>query len=249
MEESFIFANREGSLTEETGQHIANDEYDWSVLKRLLRTSSESYGQHFLSPLTWKLLAVQGVIFSALAIAGLCWFLCWKKRSNNNNLTVKEAFKKISHKNDFLSNEGHIKSIQNQPVSLSKKMSIKNFFNPSEPPPSADLDYLDLEAGHRRLSRLSFQSNDSFSGRISRISVASCSSCSSISRKQSSESSSSYSVSSSRNSRVSFHSFQEVPDQVTVDNIKKEKNLELSSTKKTDMIDHLFPTINSVNEQ
>merc|ERR1719342_700975 len=90
-------------------------------------------------------------------------------------------------------------------------------------PYSEDLDYLDLEAGHRRLSRLSFQSNDSFSGRISRISVASCSSCSSISRKQSSESSSSYSVSSSRNSRVSFHSFQEVPDQVTVDNIKKRK--------------------------
>ena len=59
MEESFIFANREGSLIEETGQHIANNEYDWSVLKRLLRTSSESYGQHFLSPLTWKLLAVQ----------------------------------------------------------------------------------------------------------------------------------------------------------------------------------------------
>jgi len=98
----------------------------------------------------------------------VCWALYCRKRSNNP--TVVEALKKLSEKQtkDYLS------STDNGKV-------VSSHQGPDDHPKET-LEYLDLEAGHRRMSRLSFGSSD---GVPSRISVGSCGSCSGRSSRNS----------------------------------------------------------------
>ena len=127
----------------------------------------------------------------------------------NEELTVADALRKVSL------------SKRDLPPSYSQMdihtlgISVNDYLNP--PPNYIDLQYLDLEAGHNRLAKLSFCNDDGSLPRLARLSVASCENCSSESavvvptaapcrpeRLSVSSSSSDGSRRPSRTSRVSF---------------------------------------------
>ncbi|XP_023327643.1 uncharacterized protein LOC111700824 [Eurytemora carolleeae] len=110
---------------------------------------------------TWQLVMVQGLLLSALVIVSVGWACCCKKRCfQAAPTTVQEAFRKLSNTST---------KSRDFPPSYSQAdlhtlaMSVHDYLYPPPQYPdlhsrkgSGDLDYLDLEAGHTRLARLSF---------------------------------------------------------------------------------------------
>ena len=161
----------------------------------------------------------QGVLLALIA-ATLVFWVVWAiwVRKRSNSPTVVDALKKLSNPPD--KNFTRSKSI------LKRASVIGHPQSSSSECQEDTLQYLDLEAGHRRLSRLSFGSSDGVPTRLSRISVGSCESCSSRRSTRvsfSSDSSSRKSSRSSRNSRVSFEYIRRLSSN-TLDNLKSSSN-------------------------
>merc|ERR1712183_392737 len=147
-------------------QWLGTDEDTVNIQKLLQILKSQklhSNGWTFSS--TIELIIVQCVLVALLLVVCVCWALYCKKRSNNP--TVVEALKKLSNKEtkDYLPSADSGKAV------LSHQAPEGN--------PQGTLEYLDLEAGHRRMSRISVGSCGSCSGRSSRNSLSSKSSASS----------------------------------------------------------------------
>jgi len=134
---------------------------DLGHIWELLRSNKEQSIDWSLNHFSYELIIVQCVLVALLVVVCVCWALYCKKRSTNP--TVVEALNKLSSQpsKDLLpsSNGGKDQLLHQAPDSNHED----------------SLQYLDLEAGHRRMSRLSFGSSD---GVPSRISVGSCASCS-----------------------------------------------------------------------
>lgn len=175
--------------------------------------------ENWASGTSWSLLATQGVLLALIA-ATLVFWVVWAiwVRKRSNSPTVVDALKKLSNPPD--KNFTRSKSI------LKRASVIGHPQSSSSECQEDTLQYLDLEAGHRRLSRLSFGSSDGVPTRLSRISVGSCESCSSRRSTRvsfSSDSSSRKSSRSSRNSRVSFEYIRRLSSN-TLDNFKSSSN-------------------------
>jgi len=175
--------------------------------------------ENWASDTSWSLLATQGVLLALIA-ATLVFWVVWAiwVRKRSNSPTVVDALKKLS--NSPGKNLTRSKSI------LKRASVIDHPQSSSSECQEDTLQYLDLEAGHRRLSRLSFGSSDGVPTRLSRISVGSCESCSSRRSTRvsfSSDSSSRKSSRSSRNSRVSFEYIRRLSSN-TLDNLKSSSN-------------------------
>jgi len=196
----------------------------WQVLERHKEQMAEKEvaGQNIDT--TWELVVVQGVLLTMLVLISLSWAFCCKKRcfSYPESVSVSEALRKLSSNSTKSNDFPPSYSIMDL---HSLGISVQDHLNP---PPTyldlfrdTDLQYLDLEAGHARMAKLSFcgdenSSQSSSIPRLARVSVASCATCNSESpvivpiRSQrssvSSVSSSSTASSrrSSRNSKVSF---------------------------------------------
>jgi len=148
----------------------------WQVLEKHKKAMEEKDDAGENISTTWELVVVQGVILTVLILISIMWAVCCRKRcfSNDNSVTVAEALRKLS---------------KDLPPSYSTRdlhtlgISVNDHLNP--PPAYLDLfkdnlQYLDLEAGHARMAKLSFCSAEGGSSpRLARLSVASCASCSS----------------------------------------------------------------------
>jgi len=180
--------------------------------------------ENWASDTSWSLLATQGVLLALIAVTLVFW-LVWAiwVRKRSSSPTVVDALKKLS--NPPGKNFTRSKSIL-------KRASVIGHPQVSSSECQEDtLQYLDLEAGHRRLSRLSFGSSDGVPTRLSRISVGSCESCSSRRSTRvsfSSDSSSRKSSKSSRTSRVSFEYIRRLSSN-TLDNLKSSSNASCSN--------------------
>lgn len=188
----------------------------WHVLERHkeVMNEKEQAGHHFST--AWELVVVQGVILTMLVLIVGMWVVCCRKRcfsSEADAVTVSEALRKLSK--DLPPSYSN-RDLQSLGISVGDHL---------HPPPAYlelfndDLQYLDLEAGHSRMAKLSFCSGQPGSApRLARLSVASCASCSSdspvivpvqregsrTSLSSASSMSSSSRLASGRNSRVSF---------------------------------------------
>lgn len=188
----------------------------WHVLERHkeVMNEKEQAGHHFST--AWELVVVQGVILTMLVLIVGMWIVCCRKRcfsSEADAVTVSEALRKLSK--DLPPSYSN-RDLQSLGISVGDHL---------HPPPAYlelfndDLQYLDLEAGHSRMAKLSFCSGQPGSApRLARLSVASCASCSSdspvivpvqregsrTSLSSASSMSSSSRPASGRNSRVSF---------------------------------------------
>jgi len=183
----------------------------WEVLERHKEEMAEKEAAGKNISTTWELVVIQGVILTLLVLVSICWALCCRRRCfSSSNPSVAEALRKLS-----TTSKKDLPPTYSMMDLYSLGLSVNDFLNTPTDYPGDNLQYLDLEAGHRRLSRLSFSSSDGVAARLGRISVASCDSCSSQSTvvlpvrsdrfSVSSESSSSRRDSrASRNSRVSF---------------------------------------------
>jgi hypothetical protein len=167
----------------------------------------------------FKNLNFQGVLLTLLVLVSISWAMCCKQRCfSSSSQTVAEALRKLSRS-----------SSTDLPPSYSTAdlhdlgLSVHDYLNPPPEYPGNNLQYLDLEAGNRRLSRLSLNSADGITPRHGRLSVASCNSCSSESvvvlprsgrfsvSSDATTPSSRRDSRSSRNSRVSFSDDVECP--------------------------------------
>jgi len=182
----------------------------WRVLEKHKEVMKEKEEAGMNINTTWELVVVQGVILTVLVLISVCWAVCCRNKcfssSPPDTVTVAEALRKLS---------------RDLPPSYSTRdlhtlgISVNDHLHP---PPAYlelfkdDLQYLDLEAGHSRMAKLSFCSGEGSPPRVARLSVASCASCNSDStvvvpvKKTSSVESSSRRSSGSqgRSSRVSF---------------------------------------------
>jgi len=135
---------------------------------------------HFFGSLDteWGLVISQVVLLVLLLVFLSCslWYLVITRSTVPTNPSVVAALRKLSPntKNNCQSNYN---KKDHSTLALTNQDCLHTHADLSED----SLHYLDLEAGHRRLSRLSFGSSDGVPGRLSRISVASCESCSSVS--------------------------------------------------------------------
>jgi len=189
----------------------------WHVLEKHKEVMKEKEEAGHNISTTWELVVVQGVILTVLILISVMWAVCCRKKcfaNENDNVSVAEALRKLS---------------KDLPPSYSTRdlhtlgISVNDHLHP---PPAYlelfkdDLQYLDLEAGHSRMAKLSFCNPEGGSPRLARLSVASCATCSSDSavivpiqkqdsRASLSSKSSSSSRKSSRNSRSSRVSFSE----------------------------------------
>jgi len=113
---------------------------------------------------TWQLVMIQGVLLLLLVLITLCWVCCCRKRCfGPAPPTVQDAIRKLSN--------ASIKS-KDFPPSYSQAdlhtlaMSVHDYLYPPPQYPEIirscnDLAYLDLDNGHRQLSRLSFSNPSS----------------------------------------------------------------------------------------
>lgn len=150
-------------------QWAGTDENTLSIQKLLqVLKSQELQDNGLIFSSTVELIIVQCVLVALLLVVCVCWAVYCRKRSNNP--TVVEALKKLSERQtkDYLSSTDNSKVVSSHQA--------------PDDHPQETLEYLDLEAGHRRMSRLSFGSSD---GVPSRISVGSCGSCSGRSSRNS----------------------------------------------------------------
>jgi len=185
----------------------------WEVLERHKDEMEEKEAAGKNISTTWELVVVQGVILTLLVLVAVCWALCCRKRCfSSGEPSVAEALKKLS-----TTSKKELPPRYSMMDLYSLGVSVNDYLNSPKESAGDNLQYLDLEAGHRRLSRLSFSSSDGVAARLGRISVASCESCSSESTvvlpvrsdrfsvsSESSLSSSRRDSRASRNSRVSF---------------------------------------------
>jgi len=192
----------------------------WQVLEKHKQHMAEKEAAGANINTTWELVVVQGVLLTLLVVISVSWAFCCKKRcfSTSDTVSVSEALRKLSNSSTKSKDLPPSYSI----IDLhSLGVSVQDHLNP---PPTyldlfrdTDLQYLDLEAGHSRMARLSFCEPDSpgqnSTPRLARVSVASCATCNSegpvivpirSTSVSSASSSSSTSRKSSRNSRVSF---------------------------------------------
>jgi len=194
----------------------------WQMLERHKEQLAEKEVAGANINTTWELVVVQGVLLTLLVVISISWAFCCKRRcfSTSDTVSVSEAFRKLSSSSTKSKDLPPSYSI----IDLhSLGITVQDHLNP---PPTyldlfrdTDLQYLDLEAGHSRMARLSFCEPEpgpaSNTPRLARVSVASCATCNSEapvivpirserSSVSSASSSSSASRRSSRNSRVSF---------------------------------------------
>jgi len=183
----------------------------WQMIDQHRLSSSAKDLEDKRHDTTWELVIIQGILLTLLVVLALVWIVIFRKKcmKRNEELTVADALRKVSL------------SKRDLPPSYSQMdihtlgISVNDYLNP--PPNYIDLQYLDLEAGHNRLAKLSFCNDDGSLPRLARLSVASCENCSSESavvvptaapcrpeRLSVSSSSSDGSRRPSRTSRVSF---------------------------------------------
>eukprot|EP00091_Calanus_sinicus_P010671 TRINITY_DN24644_c0_g1_i1.p1 TRINITY_DN24644_c0_g1~~TRINITY_DN24644_c0_g1_i1.p1 ORF type:complete len:318 (-),score=49.49 TRINITY_DN24644_c0_g1_i1:35-988(-) len=189
------------SETEMTKNNTAEQEdtFDLSMLWQMLERHKDQMEEKEESGMninhTWELVIVQGVLLALLVLITVSWALCCRRRSTNP--TVVEALRKLSNTpSKDLPPSYSVLDL------FSQGSSVHDYLNPPPEYPAETLQYLDLEAGHRRLSRLSFGSSDGVPARLGRLSVASCNSCASERSNRFSVSSEA-SSSSRRDSRAS----------------------------------------------
>lgn len=132
-----------------------------TLIKVLDEHSSET--QDVGSDRTWQLVIIQAILLSVLVLVTVTWVFCCKKsccKSSDDSATrVGQALRKMS--------SASLKS-RDFPPSYSQAdlhtlaMSVHDYLYPPPDYPDVfnrtadDLAYLDLEEGHRRMSRLSF---------------------------------------------------------------------------------------------
>lgn len=183
----------------------------WKVLEKHKEVMQEKEEAGMNINTTWELVVVQGVILTVLVLISLMWAVCCRRRcftTDPDTVSVSEALRKLS---------------RDLPPSYSTRdlhtlgISVNDHLHP---PPAYlelfkdDLQYLDLEAGHSRMAKLSFCNPEGGSPRLARLSVASCATCSSdspvivpVQREETGRASMSSTASSSRrNSRNSTSS-------------------------------------------
>jgi len=147
----------------------------WEVLekhKKVMQERDEAGGS---IGNTWELVVVQTVILVILALIALMWGFCCRKQcfaNNNDTVSVSEALRKLSKD---LPPSYSMRDLHTLGISVDDHL---------HPPPAYlelfkdDLQYLDLEAGHSRMAKLSFCNGDQGPPRLARLSVASCATCS-----------------------------------------------------------------------
>ena len=164
----------------------------WEVLEKHKKVMQERDKATGNIGNTWELVVVQTVILVILALIALMWGFCCRKQcfaNNNDTVSVSEALRKLSKD---LPPSYSMRDLHTLGISVDDHL---------HPPPAYlelfkdDLQYLDLEAGHSRMAKLSFCNGDqgikllllsksnlpiSLSGppRLARLSVASCATCS-----------------------------------------------------------------------
>jgi len=145
----------------------------WQMIDQHRLSSSAKDLEDKKHDTTWELVIIQGVLLTLLVVLALVWIVIFRKKcmKRNEELTVADALRKVSL------------SKRDLPPSYSQMdihtlgISVNDYLNP--PPNYIDLQYLDLEAGHNRLAKLSFCNDDGSLPRLARLSVASCENCSS----------------------------------------------------------------------
>lgn len=198
----------------------------WQMLERHKDQMEEKKESGMNIDTTWELVIVQGVLLALLVLITVSWALCCRRRSSNP--TVVEALRKLSNTpSKDLPPSYSVLDL------FSQGLSVHDYLNPPPEYQAETLQYLDLEAGHRRLSRLSFGSSDGVPARLGRLSVASCNSCSSERSNRFSVSSEASSSSSRRDSRASRSSRVSISEECTAGSIRR-----LSSNTLFDMRAH-----------
>lgn len=147
----------------------------WDMLEKHqeVMKEKEEEGQNIST--TWELVVVQGVILTILILISVLWAVCCRKKcfSTDTDVTVAAALRKLSKD---LPPSYSCRDLHSLGITVNDHL---------HPPPAYlelfndDLQYLDLEAGHSRMSRLSFCSPEGGIPRLARLSVASCATCSS----------------------------------------------------------------------
>ena len=129
----------------------------WEVLekhKKVMQERDEAGGS---IGNTWELVVVQTVILVILALIALMWGFCCRKQcfaNNNDTVSVSEALRKLSKD---LPPSYSMRDLHTLGISVDDHL---------HPPPAYlelfkdDLQYLDLEAGHSRMAKLSFCNGD-----------------------------------------------------------------------------------------
>jgi len=148
----------------------------WEVLEKHKKVMQERDKATGNIGNTWELVVVQTVILVILALIALMWGFCCRKQcfaNNNDTVSVSEALRKLSKD---LPPSYSMRDLHTLGISVDDHL---------HPPPAYlelfkdDLQYLDLEAGHSRMAKLSFCNNgDQGPPRLARLSVASCATCS-----------------------------------------------------------------------
>jgi len=114
---------------------------------------------------TWQLVLIQGVLLFLLVLVSVCWACCCRRKCfRSTPPTVQEALRKLSSTST---------KSRDFPPSYSQAdlhtlaMSVHDYLYPPPQYPDIlsrscnDLAYLDLENGHRRMSKLSFSGTSS----------------------------------------------------------------------------------------
>ena len=106
------------------------------------------------------------VLLTLLVLVNISWAICCRQICFGSQETVKELkyYLPPSYSTVDLHTLG---------------LSVHVYLNPTPEYPGNNLQYLDLEAGNYRVSRLSLNSTDGITPRLGRLGVASCKSCSS----------------------------------------------------------------------
>merc|ERR1712004_936024 len=147
----------------------------WEVLEKNKKAMQERDKAAGNIGNTWELVVVQTVILVILALIALMWGFCCRKQcfaNNNDTVSVSEALRKLSKD---LPPSYSMRDLHTLGISVDDHL---------HPPPAYlelfkdDLQYLDLEAGHSRMAKLSFCNGDQGPPRLARLSVASCATCS-----------------------------------------------------------------------
>jgi len=147
----------------------------WEVLEKHKKVMQERDKATGNIGNTWELVVVQTVILVILALIALMWGFCCRKQcfaNNNDTVSVSEALRKLSKD---LPPSYSMRDLHTLGISVDDHL---------HPPPAYlelfkdDLQYLDLEAGHSRMAKLSFCNGDQGPPRLARLSVASCATCS-----------------------------------------------------------------------
>ena len=128
----------------------------WEVLEKHKKVMQERDKATGNIGNTWELVVVQTVILVILALIALMWGFCCRKQcfaNNNDTVSVSEALRKLSKD---LPPSYSMRDLHTLGISVDDHL---------HPPPAYlelfkdDLQYLDLEAGHSRMAKLSFCNN------------------------------------------------------------------------------------------